>query len=401
MASFFYRLLRLGNGVNNRDEDFLTEVFAEVLREDPSRVGHLLLQTNSNIDEWSGANVATQYRFKKIGNHESDSIIDLVIIRGDQMIAVENKLGAGEGYQQLQRYSDHLAQYDPTGRLIYLTQHHDPKNDTEVYKDIPAGRFLHVRWYEIYCKAVASESKTHLLNLFIELLENMSLHNSLRFDPADLLAMVRFPQVNKMMQEVLFGQVSDVFNQWVPDAGRNSISLPDLRDRARYINLAWQGEYWIGYGFWLQDENDSLTYPEVRLVLELKPGTSGYAPRVDYLRNVVEQPESDWIGYDLNRPKEWGGIKKVLKLETILSESNQVSYIEDFLLKALESARTVFGIPGGCSTLIIAGKGVTECPLVSTPYRLGSLPNPNTKGIISAQPSGIMPATPDPDAITK
>lgn len=153
--SLFKRLYQLiGDRDRNHLEDYLTEIFAEVLqREDIFRdflITRLGLEVSGTI---AIKEVTTQKTYNKQDNHATDSRPDIKIRFAagttSHVLFIENKLDSFEGNLQLRRYADHLKSYESDGcltHLVYITKGHDPKN-----KIIDTGTnttFHQLRWFQ-------------------------------------------------------------------------------------------------------------------------------------------------------------------------------------------------------------------------------------------------------------
>src|SRR6266567_4606167 len=119
--SLFYKLLRLTCGGKTQEENFHTELVAQVLRDSPQ----LTLRWLARFGLPGCANgnnakvlVNTQENFHALMAHnglDSRPDISIRIPRGEQtqFVFVESKIGSKEGHikgfrSQLERYADHL-----------------------------------------------------------------------------------------------------------------------------------------------------------------------------------------------------------------------------------------------------------------------------------------------------
>ena len=159
--SLFTQLRQLYARDKFRLEDFHTEIVAQVLRNSPQ----LVVVWLSGFD-WKGRldltpmrepdsiQVATQEEFAALEDHETDSRPDIAIrLCKDErqlLVLVESKVGSTEGFEQLKRYAEHLAQRPHTHStaLIYITR------DFEAEKTFPIlpkkVAFAQSRWFEFY-----------------------------------------------------------------------------------------------------------------------------------------------------------------------------------------------------------------------------------------------------------
>lgn len=142
LSSLFKRLYHLLNRDKNQLEDYLTEIFAEVLPKEGLIQDFLHTFTDIKVDQLNLREVTTQKTYAKQEDHHTDSRPDMIIRYSDggkpHVLFIENKLGTGEGHVQLKRYPDHLRRYEADGchtHIIYLTKLHDTKKK----KDIVGG----------------------------------------------------------------------------------------------------------------------------------------------------------------------------------------------------------------------------------------------------------------------
>lgn len=96
-------------------EDYLTELVAPIFRKREVLISFLSKFTGKKFDDVSNIQVSTQKTYSQLPGHSTDSRPDLVISfqhsQKRHLVFIENKLGSGEGHQQLQRYIDHLQEH--------------------------------------------------------------------------------------------------------------------------------------------------------------------------------------------------------------------------------------------------------------------------------------------------
>lgn len=138
--SLFKRLYQLLSVKDrNQQEDYLTEIFAEVLTKEGLLQDLLNNLTDIKVGQINIREVTTQKTYTKHDDHQTDSRPDMIIRFSESgkphVLFIENKLGTGEGQVQLKRYADHLRSYEADGchtHLIYLTKLHDPKKKKDI-----------------------------------------------------------------------------------------------------------------------------------------------------------------------------------------------------------------------------------------------------------------------------
>lgn len=156
--SLFDRLFRLRTTDARRPtEDFLTEIVAAVLTEHPELFWAWASPAWEPYDPAQDRVWAeTQTTRTALSNcdHGSDSRLDLVVrrIREAALVSVayvESKVASGEGYEQLQRYTDHLAREPADERLlVYATRDTDDKDTPSPHPSLGVHvlPFIPLRW---------------------------------------------------------------------------------------------------------------------------------------------------------------------------------------------------------------------------------------------------------------
>jgi hypothetical protein len=215
MNSLFKRLYHLLSSKDrNQQEDYLTEIFAEVLEKEGMLHDFLNAFTDINLSQMNIREVTTQKTYAKQEDHITDSRPDMMIRFSDgnkhHVLFIENKLGTGEGYQQLKRYADHLHSYEADGcmtHLIYITKVHDPKKKSDIIQSGNNASFTQVHWYQIYNWLKGHRSE--FINIFLEFMEEMQLNDSRRFVPQDIYAIQHMERLIRMMDTCLEGKVEE------------------------------------------------------------------------------------------------------------------------------------------------------------------------------------------------
>lgn len=183
-------------GKNDR-ENYLTELFAGVLRLNPTMATALLRRAGlGEAGEAIGPLVIeTQTR-------HPEGIPDLTIRSPDSrlLLLVECKIEAGEGDDQLARYEAILTRLQPQrGAVLYLTKY---------YEAPQAGhtQVRYLRWYEVYQLADAvALPNGEILQGFKDYLTYHSLNHPMSFTTTDLLALESIRGTIRTMDEVLTG----------------------------------------------------------------------------------------------------------------------------------------------------------------------------------------------------
>lgn len=334
MSSLFRRVyLLLRQGQINILEDFLTEIFAEVFEDTDMLISFYNTFAGINLIGPTHIEITTQKTYPKLSNHDTDSRPDLVIQFRDSgnnyLTFFENKFEASEGYQQLNRYSDHLNVFKAKGyhtRLFYVTRYDDVKSNMKITQ---------IRWYMIY-NWLKTNSNT-FINKVIRFMEEIHLNETRRFLPQDIYAIQNMDRLQKMMDECLDGPVDETMTKLFGRALGWSNRQVQLRDKYRYFKINDQGNWHtrIGCGFYLTEED----YPLVSVMFEVSPT---YPERPEaikamkwFLKNVATQ--SIWEAYNLDDSTKWSGICCDVNLLGFLKEDDHINAIQKFFIDKLNS----------------------------------------------------------------
>ena len=193
------------------EEDFFTEALAGVLQKTPD--------VHTKFVEWlighDGYKVVIKeadiYTQKQVSGGRLDIYIDALSVDGRHVVAVENKISAEEGGNQLERYLEHLGTESDaaTRTLVYITLISEP-NPFESKPDNVT--FKHLKWFQVYdwLKESAESEHAFLCDL-VELMEEWNMAIELKLSATDLAAAViytksakeQFRNVLEMVKEKL------------------------------------------------------------------------------------------------------------------------------------------------------------------------------------------------------
>jgi hypothetical protein len=335
MRTLFSRLFKvIKNSNGNPYEDFLTEIFAEILDEDSLVESFINKFVWSCKDRFSKISVDTQRTYPRLDGHETESRPDMVIhfMDGDQphLLFIENKLESQEGYMQLSRYTDHLRTFkemDYETHLLYITKYHDPK----VKQQIGGVVFDQIRWYQIY--NWLELHKSDFTNKFLEYLEEIGLSETRRFAPQDIYAIQHMDRLVNMMDSCLGGAVDDKMNHTFGKAkSRHTERFNQLRSNGRYMLYNDLENYTAALvGFYLT-ENE---YPIVCIMLEVNPKNGKRLEVVAAMKEYLEK-NPEWEGEDLEDPSAWSNISCYKELLHFLPEEDHINSIQTYIMKKLE-----------------------------------------------------------------
>ena len=340
--SLFSKLLKLHAG-SIPLEDFFTELVAHLLSTNKEILYAWLkyLDLPDMDADFDAATVLTQQKFKGLPHHDSDSRPDLVIelVNGSKrdIIFIESKIGSQEGYRQLSRYAEVLDTHPDFQNklLIYITRDFDPKDRECIFEAIPNSsvRFKQVRWHQFY-QFLTAQAETMLTEEIIKFMQIHQMAHNNQFSSIDVIALANFTKSLKLMDQTMWGEVSEQFKKVLGSISQRSTTLTQFRLHERYLMYSWLPErWWCGLGFML-NTSSSTDYPTVYLTLEVQPSSLHRAAIIAAMKEICKQPE--WKGYELDDSKAWSRIFLERSLQSFLAEEDQVAAIQKFFLEALD-----------------------------------------------------------------
>ena len=335
--------LRLRNS-NNPYEDYLTEIFAECLKDLTLQNSFLSMIGIGQLVEQ--LTIKTQQKFKKLENHDSDSIPDVTLYGSELNIFIEAKLGSSEGYNQLQRYAEHLDKLNGKKVLLYLTRDYDPKSKEKITKKCSSEiEFFQLRWHQVY--GILKDSKNQLIIELKKYMEDNRMNSTNQFTPLDIIALTNFSRVKRIMDETMYGEVYNKFQSIFKNVNKDSSSMTQIRDHDRYIYYSHrQNGLWVGFGYWLNSFSEK-NYPVLKLFIELNPNSSKYSEIVTVFKTISEKENSLWKGYNLNESKNWSGISISSNLKEHLGREDHVQSVKEFFLRTLNEYERIKDDFGG------------------------------------------------------
>ncbi|RAV02715.1 hypothetical protein DQG13_09440 [Paenibacillus sp. YN15] len=258
--SLFKRLYHLlCNSDRNQQEDYLTEIFAEVLSKEGLLHDFMNTYSEIKLSQLSIREITTQKTYAKQEDHHTDSRPDMMIRFSDNgnphVLFIENKLGTGEGNIQLKRYADHLRSYELDGcqtHLIYITKLHDPKQKKDIISSGANTSFHQIRWFQIY--NWLKDHRSELVNLFLEYMEEIQLNDSRRFVPQDIYAIQHMERLVRMMDACLEGRVEEIVTTLFNRSTGWTNRFDQLKKHNRYMKLNAQANLTeVNFGFYMTD----------------------------------------------------------------------------------------------------------------------------------------------------
>ena len=339
----FKTLFDLRLKAHNRPlEDYLTEIISYILGNNPEILNDFLIHFKIIEIKVDWYKITTQLTLPKLENHISDSRPDMVLFLKNGVVFFEHKINAIEGVDQLKRYAEHLDQITgDTKTLVYITKHYDLKSEKDTSLDCRNDiEFIQVRWFEVYRFFQNYKADPLVLELLLFMKQiHLSMHN--QFQPSDIIAMSNFTNVLKMMDETMFGEVSQSFSRINNGMSRDFTCITELAKHDRYMYYKeHQHKLWCGLGYWMNSDNDK-DYPELNIVIEIGPRSPKRKEVVDIFKSILKEYK-DWTGYDLADPSQHSGIAFSSSLQTFLSKENQIEEIKQFFRKGLEQLEAIF-----------------------------------------------------------
>ncbi len=342
--SLFENLFRLKlNHSNNPTEDFLTEVFTECLNVEPALLVDFLSIAEVEIAKDEQLYAQTQVTFSKLPSHRTDSRPDIVISGGSHLVFIEAKVDAVEGDAQLKRYAEHLNELAQTGTLIYLTRDYVVKNKQRILETCkPSVKFVAIRWFDVY-KIARQYRENELINQLLKFMAIQDLSSNDQFSPLDIIALTNFSRVKRIIDEIMFGVVSDRFQEVAGGISQNSASMTQLRNHDRYVYYKHRKNHiTIFLGFWMNSFDEDRDYPDLNLTIEVGPGSENYEEVKKIMRLIVESND-EWAGYSLNTPKAWAGIYLGQNMRSFMTDGSHVKAMQDYFLGCLNKFKGIEG----------------------------------------------------------
>ncbi|WP_435924154.1 PD-(D/E)XK nuclease family protein [Paenibacillus sp. DYY-L-2] len=348
MKDVFSRLFRVLNSSSGQPhEDFLTEVFAELLCDQETMVDFLGKVLEIPVQKVEHSSITTQVTFPALPNHQMDSRPDMVIrfYEGQKpyVLFIESKLGSLEGTDQLSRYVDHLSVLTNQGTkcyLFYLTQYSDEKDASLVLASHKNIVFRQMRWFQIFKWIKQLESNNIYASKVLDYMEEIGLEDNRQFTPVDVYAIQNMNRLQRMMDECLDGVVDGVMTKHFGKAFQQSNRHTQLKYMERYVKASEQEgrATEVVVGFYLTDHD----YPNVSVVYEF---CSRRCPKntevVAAMHNFIST-HTDWETFELNSDDvEWKGISCSRRLVDFLHYEDHINEIQKFFLEKLNELHEI------------------------------------------------------------
>jgi hypothetical protein len=338
--SLFSRLLKLHSG-STQLEDFFTELVAHLFSTNQEILYDWLKYLHLLDIDADDAYISTQQTFERLSHQFSDSRPDIIIelVDGDNrdIIFIESKIGSSEGCNQLQRYTEILDKLPGfrNKNIIYITRDFEPKERKTIFQGIPESKvyFKQSRWHQFY-QFLKAHADTMLVEEIIKFMQEHHMARNNQFSSIDVIALANFTKSLKLIEQTMWGEVSQRFNQVLGSMLSRAMTRAGLHNHQRYLMYSRMSDkWWCGLGFML-DTSNSTDYPTVYLTLEVDPRSQRREEIIAAMKAICKQP--GWQGYDLDNSRAWSRIILGRSLQSFLSEEDHIVAIQKFFLKSLD-----------------------------------------------------------------
>lgn len=340
----FLQLQRLSRSEYFPLENFHTEIVAQVLRNIPAlTLAWLRSLGATDLEKPKLIQISTQETYAKLSahNHECDSRPDMVIrleVDGKtDLIFVESKIPSQQGYNQLQRYADHLeaARQNPEVRrasLVFITRDFEAL-PTRLAQD---PRCKLTRWFYFFQQLkpyAKQDSLAKELSIFMQ--ENrMAMGN--KISSTEVIALENFIRTKLLLDEALGGEVYQAAERILGKVSYKG--MDDLHDDPRYVvqHGAWHQDVIFLLGYWFPKDDPDISL-WIGLTIYSNPSASTRAGVREKFRGWAGEGADGWISSP-QVESQWATLYKGRSLQTFLGEADHIRAIKNFFLSLLEEA---------------------------------------------------------------
>lgn len=331
------------------EEDYFTELIAWLFENNHTLLFKWLKENLKLGAPYTGCRIETQVEFEKLEGHETSSRPDILItLFEDQVkdvLMLESKMGAVEGYEQLPRYAEHLSHGFPDARnryLVFISRVFDPKEAGHVYKFVKNMNieFKQTRWFEFYQFLLKQPSET-ILNEVIGFMKEKRMSKITKITPAVLVALNGYPDVYNFFQSVMDDEVNARFIQVIGKKPRSEERrLWNVSEMRRYLMIGDLSDHLIFFiGFLMPDNNDE--FPTINAWFQIRPSAPDRHQRIQICKKIINDSMEGalkWKGYNLDDQGDQAGIMLETSFEEIFGEADHIlalkrkflEYIDEF-----------------------------------------------------------------------
>jgi len=298
--SLFTRLKKYVGTMISQDENYATELLANLLYELPAYRHHLLNEL-FRIPIAEEVTIKTQqcYQTKRFGR----AILDLVIEDSERFIMIEVKVGAGinvyqahneideDIYDQIQKYEDCIGLPEGKEISIFTLTQHTPRIMHAKHRYYKADTH-NIRWHELYritnqyyLKLKGDTTEKYLLEQYTRFLKEENMAGFQGFTLKDLADMSRLTELTEMLR-----QHRELIRTRIRIEGFKGSDEHLLWDRDG-VFYKWRGPSKVGVfvGLWFSDEIYHFKFPwesgpRAMVFLEIPPQNT--------IRNQVVESEA-------------------------------------------------------------------------------------------------------------
>lgn len=252
--SVFQKLKNLSDSAeHNREEDFLTEIFAHSLAIDSTFRKAFFSKLPLEFRKQEFQSIETQKIYPARFSYYSERRPDIEIQLSEGVIIIENKIKSEEREGQLTDYAKILSfKAEPYKLLIYLTVYRDEKP----YNFADGVKFIQFRWQEVgdmitqHCSDFAREMKVYLKS------EKLMMK---KFDYQDLAALNTFFSTAEKVNGIFRDDVGPYFVKEKKMSAYNTYQ-PRIEGKEYGFNYNYGKRCIISFGIesWLEDEHPRL-----------------------------------------------------------------------------------------------------------------------------------------------
>ncbi|NMD02148.1 MAG: hypothetical protein GYA71_02635 [Bacteroidales bacterium] len=342
-TSLFNRLLKLYPSPVP-EEDYFTELIAW-LWENNQQLFFSWLKDCVGLDfAYSAHRIRTQVDLPRLEGHATSSRPDfLIFLYADQVydvVMLESKLGATEGYEQLPRYADQLSNVFPEARnryLVYITRSYEPKNPLDILRDNKNTnvQFIQTRWYQFH-QLLQKQPAEPIINEVLRFMKEKRMATITKITPSVLMAINAYPDVYNFFHTVLDDDVISKFTEIIgvrPRSEANRIwNVAELR---RYLLIGDLNPHQIFYtGFVMPDTTEK--FASIKAWFEIRPSDPNREKHIQICKKAIADSGDKpihWTGYNLDQPDHHAGISSELSIEEVLAEPDHVFALKQKFLE--------------------------------------------------------------------